>query len=100
MESAYAWPGYFDQATWNELVKKELAGPARAGWKLPEGQTLPARPVWCDENAIAYRSKIFEKLRGVWMMGTHLEKFATLWPGRVPISAEAAFRKGTEWLST
>lgn len=99
MESAYAWPGYFDEATWNELVKARMAGPARAGWRLPEGQTLPARPVWCAENAIAYRSRIFEKLHGVLMMGTPLEKFATLWPGRVPISAEPAFRDGTRWLS-
>jgi hypothetical protein len=99
MESAYAWPGYFDEATWNALVADGFAGPARGDWPLPDGRTLPARPVWCSNDAIAYRSRIFERLHGVLMMGTPLEKFATLWPGRVPITAEPAFRPGTSWLS-
>jgi len=99
MESAYAWPGYFDEAGWGELVAAGMAGPARPGWQCPDGSTLPARPVWCRSNHIAYRSMIFGKLHGVLMMGSPLEKFATLWPGRVPITAEPAFRSGTAWLS-
>ena len=98
MESSYAWPGYFDEDTWKQLVKDGFAGPARAGWMAPAGRLSPRRPLWSDPNHIAYRSAIFEKLHGVLMMGSPLEKFATLWPGRVPISNEPAFRRGTAWV--
>lgn len=99
MESAYAWPGYFDQEAWQKLVAAGLAGEARSDWAPPVGSMSPVRPVWCGDREIAYRSRIFSRLHGVLMMGTPLEKFATLWPGRVPISSEPAFREGTTWLS-
>lgn len=99
MESCYAWPGYFDEKGWNELVARGMAGPARSGWVVPTGATSPRRPVWLDDRDVAFRSVVFEKLHGLLTMGTPLEKFATLWPGRVPISCEPAFRAGTVWIS-
>lgn len=99
MESAYTWPGYFDEQGWNKLVANGFAGGAREGWEPPEGIASPRRPVWAEPRHIAYRSAVFYKLHGVLFMGSPLEKFATLWPGRVPIATEPAFRTGTTWLN-
>ena len=102
METAYAWPGYFDYDTWHEAktAPKPLAGLAQNGWPdPPPGDTLPTRPVWAAPREIAYRSRIFENFHGLLTFGSPLEKFAAIWPARVPISKEPAFRAGTEWIN-
>jgi len=99
MENAEAWPGYFDEETWSLMRKARLAGPARAGWVAPPGLGMPARPVWADPCSVAYRSHVFSKFHGLLTFGSPLEKFATLWPARVPVSCEPAFRPGTMWLN-
>jgi hypothetical protein len=98
MEPAYSWPGYYDLEQWNSLAG-QLRGPAVLGWVPPVGKALPARPVWADANEVAYRSHIFSRFHGLLTFGSPLEKFATLWPARVLISLEAAFREGTQWLN-
>lgn len=102
MEVAYKWPGYFDQETWAQAraCPDPLVGAARAGWMAPEGwDPAPVRPVWVPADEIAFRSRIFHNLRGVLTFGSPLEKFAALWPYRVALAMEPAFRDGTEWIN-
>jgi hypothetical protein len=99
METAYAWPGYFDEKRWTEASTNRLAGPARASWPIPDEETMPRRPVWAPRTDIAYRSKIFRNFHGFLTFGCPLEKFATIWPAKVPISKEPAFRSGVTWLN-
>ena len=103
MEVAEAWPGYFDSDQWNLMEAKgtpgPLAGPADPTWITPPGLAMPERPAWVDPRSVAYRSRIFSRFHGLLTFGSPLEKFATLWPARVPISCEPAFRPGTAWLN-
>ncbi len=101
METAYAWPGYFNEDRWARLRSRNLAGLARRGWSRPplNEKVSPRRPVWAPNDEVAYRSRIFQKFHGLLTFGSPLEKFATIWPARVPISREPAFRPGTVWLN-
>lgn len=99
MAPSYAWPGYFTQHQWNELRGRGFAGPAQPAWNPPSEKTSPYRPVWAEDNEVAYRTAIFQKFHGFLTYGCPLEKFATLWPARVEISTEQAFRPGTTWLN-
>jgi hypothetical protein len=100
MESSYAWPGYLDRERWDKLrAKQRFAGPARPGWQPPGSPTLPGRPLWIAPTEIAYRSKIFEKFHGMLTFGSPLEKFAAIWPAKVPVSREPAFRPGSHWIN-
>jgi hypothetical protein len=104
MENAEAWPGYFDADQWELMTRRRpdgtaFAGPARPNWVAPQGVCMPARPVWADPRSVAYRSRIFDRFHGLLTFGSPLEKFAALWPARVPISCEPAFRPGTAWLN-
>ena len=103
METAYAWPGYFTAERWRGLRRTvpadSLVGPAKPDWAAPRGNTMPERPVWTEPREIAYRSRIFHNFHGLLTFGSPLEKFAAIWPARVPISREPAFRQGTAWLN-
>jgi hypothetical protein len=101
METAYAWTGYFDESHWNEVRAQGLVGQARPEWQPPPptDRTSPRRPVWANPRDVAYRSRIFERFHGLLTFGSPLEKFAAIWPARVPISREPAFRPGTSWLN-
>jgi len=102
MENAEAWPGYFDADTWSLMEQPggpRLAGPARPGWVTPPGLGMPDRPVWAHQSSVANRSRIFSRFHGLLTFGSPLEKFAALWPARIPISCEPAFRPGTMWLN-
>jgi len=101
METAYAWPGYLDGNQCFQAVSRNFAGEARQDWQAPapNEEVSPRRPVWAPQNLVAYRSHIFQKFHGLLTFGSPLEKFATIWPARVPISKEPAFRPGTTWLN-
>src|SRR5262245_26867785 len=101
METAYAWPGYFNEEQWTRLRLRGFAGTANPAWPQPPAndETSPRRPVWVDGNEVAYRSRIFRRFHGLLTFGSPLEKFATIWPARVPISKEPAFRPGTAWFN-
>ena len=101
METAYAWPGYFDEKRWRALRADGKAGPATRSWRTPAPTeiTCPARPVWVGARDVAYRSRVFKNFHGLLTFGSPLEKFAAIWPARVPISKEPAFRAGTVWLN-
>jgi len=100
MEAASSWPGYFTEEKWSSL-RQTLVGPSRPGWAVPSGAILssPRRPVWAEPSELAYRSHIFSRFHGLLTFGSPLEKFANIWPARVPISREPAFRLGTKWLN-
>ncbi len=98
METAYTWPGYLDERRWNELMRKQMAGPLASGADPVPAETTPRRPSWSG-NDIAYRKRIFEKFQGMLTYGSPLEKFAAIWPARVPIAREPAFRPGVVWVN-
>ena len=103
MEPAHAWPGYFEEEQWQTLSQAGLAGPARPGFNMPPaGQVVPRRPVWLDgpyADDVAYRSRIFEKFRGILTFGSPLEKFAAIWPAQVAMSSEPVFQPTTRWIN-
>jgi hypothetical protein len=99
METAYAWPGYLDDARWDLLKRGEFAGPAAGDFKPTHEPTMPPRPAWVHGNEIAYRARIFEQFGGILTYGSPLEKFAGLWPALVPISREPAFRADVTWVN-
>ena len=97
METPYAWPGYFDLEDWRKLCAARLCGDGVVP-PLPE-PTMPHRPVWAGPNEVAYRARIFCRFRGILTLGSPLEKFAAIWPARVPISRLPAFRENTVWIN-
>ncbi|HEX4104929.1 MAG TPA: hypothetical protein VHX92_01735 [Rhizomicrobium sp.] len=98
METAYTWPGYLDRKRWDDLVGKKLAGKLADGASDIPAETTPCRPSWAGDD-IAYRKRIFAKFRGMLTYGSPLEKFATIWPARVPIAREPAFGKEAVWVN-
>ncbi len=112
MESAHALPNYLDEQRWSELVNAGLAGAARPYPAPPAdpprppdvvgavGDMTPARPLWLDDRDVVYRERLFGTFRGLLTYGSPLDKFATIWPARVPINEEEpAFQPGTEWIN-
>ena len=97
METPYAWPGYFDEATWRTFCAAGLGGPGNVPAVV--GATMPQRPVWARPNEVAYRGRIFQRFRGLLTLGSPIEKFATIWPARVPIARIPAFRENTVWIN-
>src|SRR5262245_11378326 len=101
METAFCWPGYFNEDRWARLRSMNLVGTAVPTWSHSplNKDTMPRRPVWVPNTEVAYRSRIFQRFHGLLTFGSPLEKFATLWPARVPITKEPAFRPGTLWFN-
>jgi hypothetical protein len=101
METAHTWPGYFDESSWAAAGRPPgpWVGLPRPGWNPRPGDSVPARPVWTSAREIAFRSRIFEHFHGLLTFGCPLEKFAAIWPARVPLSQEPAFRAGTKWFN-
>jgi hypothetical protein len=97
MEPPYAWPGYFDEAGWERLRRAGLG--AFCGFPDPAGHQMPRRPVWSGPEEGARRDKIFERLHGIITLGSPIEKFAAIWPARVPICLLPAFSAKTFWLN-
>jgi hypothetical protein len=102
MENAHALPNYLDEERWRKLQTAKLAGPAL----LPHhhvgtvSDMTPARPLWLGQDDVVYRERIFSKLSGLLTYGSPLDKFATIWPARVPINiGEPAFQESTEWIN-
>jgi hypothetical protein len=100
MEPSWSWPGYFDEQDWNRLRTHNppFAGPHAASWRPPSGPMVPDRPPWSGTE-VAYRRRIFSKFRGMLTYGCPLEKFAAIWPARVPISRVAAFSDNVVWVN-
>jgi hypothetical protein len=99
METAYAWPGYLDEKRWLRLKRSGLAGRGGQGMEIPTGTIVPRRPGWVGADEIAYRSRIFGRLRGFLTYGSPVEKFAGIWPALVPINRERTFRPDVPWLN-
>lgn len=98
METPYAWPGYFDEATWLDFRNAGFGGPGNIPADAT-GDTMPRRPVWAPADEVAYRARIFSRFRGLLTLGSPLEKFAAIWPARVPIARIPAFRGNTVWIN-
>jgi len=98
METAYTWPGYLDEWQWSWLKAAHLVGPIAPGAGPIPAVTIPKRPAWCDDE-IVYRTRIFRNFRGLMTYGSPLEKFATIWPARVPLAREPAFTPLAAWVN-
>jgi hypothetical protein len=100
MESAHSLPNYLDEARWNDIRDGGFGGPARPGVRLgPVNAMVPARPVWLADGDVVYRDCLFSNFRGLLTYGSPLDKFATIWPARVPINNEPAFHTDAEWIN-
>lgn len=95
MENACAMPNYLSHKQFSQLaqplpkqVNSELAGAARPDDVVTTGKMLPARPLWLKANDVVYRDRLFERFRGLLTYGSPLDKFAAIWPARVPINVE------------
>lgn len=98
MELADTWSGYFTEAQWTKMRDAGLVGPS--GGPLRDGaMMMPKRPVWNTTGEIAYRARLFERFHGFVSLGSPIEKFATIWPARVPLSRTPAFRPGSFWIN-
>ena len=98
METGYAWPGYLDRERWKRLV--ELGMVRHNAMPLADGKrTMPPRPAWALPGDSVKREAIFERFHGVLTYGSPLEKFATIWPARVPLSRKAAFQPCARWFN-
>jgi hypothetical protein len=61
---------------------------------------MPPRPLWLADDDVVYREKVLEKFRGLLTYGSPLDKFATIWPARVPINVrEPFFHTDAEWIN-
>jgi hypothetical protein len=100
METAWAWPGYLDEPLWRDLKAHvpPLAGPSRPDWPGHGSATVPKRPVWSGGDVV-YRSRVFERFRGFLTYGCPLDKFAAIWPARVPIARIPAFGPDAVWVN-
>jgi hypothetical protein len=99
-ESAHAWPNYLDQDRWRNLVGRAMAGSARGPREIGTIDDMePARPLWLDPDEIVYRERIFERFAGFITLGSPLNKFAAIWPGRVPNNLFPAFPTSAWWLN-
>ena len=71
---------------------------------LSTKEMLPARPVWLGEKDVIYRDRLFATFRGLFTYGSPLDKFAAIWPPRVPINKKevglvlGAGGKRREWI--
>jgi hypothetical protein len=99
METAYSWPGYLDEARWETLKQRRMAGTTAPGTPIPSPPFMPRRPGWAQPDEIVYRSRIFSRFRGFLTYGSPLEKFAGLWPALVPISRERTFPDDLPWVN-
>jgi hypothetical protein len=99
MAPSYVWPGYLNLDRWSYLVKEHKAGPMRAGAHPPGPHVQPRRPEWVTPEDIAYRKRIFARFKGFLTYGSPLEKFAAIWPERIAISREPAFRPDVPWIN-
>jgi hypothetical protein len=74
--------------------------PAQAPPPANPSAPIPARPVWLDDNDIVYRHLILQNFKGVLTYGSPLEKFAAIWPARVPVNkTEPHFPATSEWIN-
>jgi hypothetical protein len=100
MENSHALANYLDEERYKRLYGK-LVGPAQAQHVLGDtGDMVPPRPMWLADHDVVYREKVLENFRGLLTYGSPLDKFATIWPARVPINVrEKFFRPDAEWIN-
>src|SRR5262245_55876099 len=111
MESGESLANYLGKQRWADLVNKGFAGKRGALVGSPEyfdsssggaggPAPIPARPVWLDSDDIVYRHLLLKNFRGVLTYGSPLEKFAAIWPARVPVNkTEPHFPTTSEWIN-
>ena len=108
-ENAHAIPNYLSEEQYKKLVAG-VAGESFAGGKRatddvgPTKKMLPTRPLWLKDNEVVYRERLLSKFRGLLTYGSPLDKFAAIWPARVPINKKdegLAEHNGekTEWIN-
>jgi hypothetical protein len=97
-------PAYFDSKANVAPVQPQGQAPAQAPAQAQPlaipSPPIPARPVWLDDDDIVYRHLLLHKFKGVLTYGSPLEKFAAIWPARVPVNkTEPHFPAASEWIN-
>jgi hypothetical protein len=114
MEPGEMLANYLGKQRWEQLKARRFAGkrnglapdsPAYFDSRDTSGNPartapIPARPVWLDDDDIVYRHLLLKNFKGVLTYGSPLEKFAAIWPARVPINkTEPHFHPESEWIN-
>jgi hypothetical protein len=119
MENAHAIPNYLSEEQYKRIKQRvngqpqsELGGRRRTTEKDgindfvgPTQDMLPARPLWLANDEVVYRDRFFDRFRGLLTYGSPLDKFAAIWPARVPINIKepglVLSQKGerSEWIN-
>jgi len=114
MEPGEMMANYLGKKRWAVLKTRNLAGdrgdPLLQGVgyfdsKDPSADNgltppIPARPVWLGPNDVVFRHLFLQNFKGLLTYGSPLEKFAAIWPARVPVNrSEKHFPKGSEWIN-
>jgi hypothetical protein len=96
MEPDEVLPNYLDSKRWQEIAPK--AHDARIDIALQKRR--PSRPAWIPPTVALSRRTLFQGFKGLLTYGSPLDKFATLWPARVPLNKEEnVFRDDVEWVN-
>lgn len=100
MEPSRVIPNYLDSRRWQKLKTDWPDVLYTADADISRQDRTPRRPAWIDPFAAVRRRKLFENFKGLLTYGSPLDKFATLWPARVPLNKdEAVFRDDVEWIN-
>ena len=100
MENSHCLPNYLDEERYRQFYGS-LVGPAQSQHFVGDtADMMPPRPLWLADDDVVYREKVLEKFRGLLTYGSPLDKFATIWPARVPINVrEPFFHTDAEWIN-
>ncbi|MDA9451162.1 MULTISPECIES: hypothetical protein [unclassified Bradyrhizobium] len=114
MEPGEMMANYLGKKRWAALKTRNMAGdrrdPLLQGVAYFDSRTsstadaltppVPARPVWLGPDDVVFRHLFLKNFRGLLTYGSPLEKFAAIWPARVPVNkSERHFPKGSEWIN-
>ena len=95
MEPGRGWIGYLDEMRLVTLRRKEMVSMQQRD----RGAMIPPRPLWSSDGEVVDRGKMFAKFAGMLTYGSPLEKFAAVWPARIPVFTEPAFKGVTSWVN-
>jgi hypothetical protein len=99
MEPEEILPNYLDEKRWKRVKNAGMVSQVEDQSYL-KLDLCPSRPLWVDPNSVIKRRELFCRFRGFLTYGCPLDKFAILWPARVPINKdESVFQDGVEWIN-
>jgi hypothetical protein len=100
MEPNKVLPNYLDSKRWEKIKTNWPKVLYDTEIDIAAQQRTPPRPAWVDRTLAVSRQTLFANFKGLLTYGSPLDKFATLWPARVPLNKEEkVFRHDVEWIN-